>query len=323
MPMRNAMPYLNECIDSIINQSCTNWELVVVNDHSTDQSFEVLKNYAKTDKRITVLNATGKGIIDALQLAYSKTTGDYITRMDADDIMPEQKLELMLKKLIEFPESVVTGKIKYISDNLKQGYKNYETWMNDMMEDESHYEQMYKECVIPSPAWMMSRKLFDDIGGFSPNTYPEDYDLTFRMYKANIPVKVVKSLVHIWRDYQERTSRNDPNYAINTFETLKTKYFIDVDFDPNKTLVLWGAGKKGKNIAQLLIKSQIPFIFSCNNKNKIDKDIYGMIMKNSDSVFRPNTHYQSIIAVANPDEKIEIKKRLNEELSNVEPFWFC
>lgn len=323
MPMRNALPYLHECIESIINQTYTDWELIVVNDHSTDDSFNVLQDYANKDKRITGLNATGKGIIDALQLAYSKTSGEYITRMDADDIMPEQKLELMLKKIIEFPESVVTGKIKYISDNLRQGYKNYEAWMNDMMENESHYKQMYKECVIPSPAWMLNRKLFDDIGGFSPNIYPEDYDLTFRMYKANIPVKVVKSLVHIWRDYQERTSRNDPNYALNTFEVLKTKYFIDVDFDSNKTLVLWGAGKKGKNIAQLLIKNQIPFVFACNNKNKIDKDIYGMIMKNSDSVFKLNTHYQSIIAVANPDEKTEIKKRLNGELSNVEPFWFC
>jgi len=91
MPMRNALPYLDECVRSIINQTYKSWELIVVNDHSTDLSYDVLSEFSKQDKRITILNATGKGIINALQQAYSKTSGTYITRMDADDIMPEQK----------------------------------------------------------------------------------------------------------------------------------------------------------------------------------------------------------------------------------------
>lgn len=323
MPMRNALPYLHECIASIINQTYQKWELIVVNDHSTDQSFEVLESFSKKDNRITVLNNTGKGIIDALRLAYSKSSGTYITRMDADDIMPTKKLEVLRKKLIDFPNAVATGKIKYIGENLRNGYQKYELWMNNMMENETHYEQIYRECVIPSPAWMIKRDLFDKIGGFSPNTYPEDYDLTLRMYKANIPIKAVKELVHIWRDYKERTSRNDPNYAFNTFEVLKTQYFHNIDYDKSKTLVLWGGGKKGKNIAKLLIEYKIPFIFACNNPKKINQEIYGMNMENIDSIFNPSQAYQSIIAVANPDDQIEIKKTLNEKLGHVEAFWFC
>jgi glycosyltransferase involved in cell wall biosynthesis len=323
MPMRNAMPYLNECIESIINQTYTNWELVIVNDHSTDDSFEVLQNYINQDYRITVINATGKGIIDALRLAYSKTNGTYISRMDADDIMPPKKLELMRNKLIEFPNAVATGHIKYIGKNLRDGYKNYEIWMNTMMDDNSHYAQIYRECVIPSPAWMIKRELFDQIDGFNPNMYPEDYDLTLRMYEANIPVKAVKELVHIWRDYQERTSRNDPNYAFNTFEVLKTQYFLKINYDSTKTLVLWGGGKKGKNIAKLLIKHKIPFVFACNNHKKINQEIYGMNMENIETVFEKENQYQSIIAVANPDDQIEIKKTLKEKLGHVEAHWFC
>ena len=323
MPMRNALPYLHECIESIINQTYKKWELFVVNDHSTDESFEVLQSYANQDKRITVLNTTGKGIIDALRLAYSKTNGTYITRMDADDIMPPKKLELMRQKLIEFPNAVTTGKIKYIGENLRDGYQKYEVWMNDMMENETHYSQIYRECVIPSPAWMIRRELFDQIDGFNPNTYPEDYDLTLRMYEANIPVKPVKELVHIWRDYQTRTSRNDPNYAFNTFEVLKTQYFHKINYDSTKILVLWGGGKKGKNIAKLLIEYKIPFIFACNNPKKINQEIYGMNMEDIDSIFEPNREYQTIIAVANPDDQIEIKKTLKEKLGNVEAFWFC
>jgi len=322
MPMRNALPYLEECITSIINQTFTNWELIVVNDHSTDDSFKVLTEFAKQDIRINVLNNTGKGIIDALQLAYSKTSGNYITRMDADDIMPKRKLELMRQVLVENPKAVTTGKIKYIGDNLREGYQKYEVWMNELMENNSHYEQIYRECVIPSPAWMMSRNTFDKIGGFNPNIYPEDYDLTLRIYKAKIPIIPVKEVVHIWRDYNERTSRNDPNYAFNAFEELKTKYFLEIDFNSSKTLVLWGGGKKGKKIALLLQKHNVDFLWACNNPKKISQSIYGINMFDIETIFDSNTNYQTIIAVANPTDQVEIKKTL-KELPQVDPFWFC
>lgn len=322
MPMRNAIPYLNECIDSIIKQTFTDWELVVVNDHSTDHSFDIMTDYALKDNRIRVFNAEGKGIIDALQQAYSQTSGEFITRMDADDIMPREKLNLFLEKLYHLPSAVVTGKIKYIGDNLREGYTKYETWMNSLMETHDHYNQVYRECVIPSPAWMMERKLFDSIGGFSPHTYPEDYDLTLRIYENKIPIVAVQEVVHIWRDYQERTSRNDPNYAFNAFEELKTDYFLKVDFQKEKELVLWGGGKKGKNIAVLLQKHGIKFIWACNNPKKIGQDIYNQTMADIDSAFETGKTYQTIIAVAQPEEQVLIKETL-KALPNVEPFWFC
>ena len=322
MPVRNAMPYLIECLDSILNQSYTNWELIAINDHSTDNSFETLTAYSIKNHRVSVYNTNGKGIIDALKLAYSKTTGTYITRMDADDIMPHKKLALMRTKLIAFPNAVTTGKIKYIGENLRDGYKNYEQWMNSLMANKSHYEQIYRECVIPSPAWMLTRDLFEKIGAFNPNTYPEDYDLTLRMYQAKIPVEPVDELVHIWRDYQERTSRNDINYSFNSFEVLKTYYFLKIDYNSEKTLVLWGGGKKGKKIAILLQKANIKFEWACNNHKKIDQDIYGIIMQDVDQIFKPEKNYQTILAVADPEAQIEIKETL-KTLNDVQPFWFC
>jgi glycosyltransferase involved in cell wall biosynthesis len=322
MPMRNAMPYLQECITSIINQSFKNWELVVVNDHSTDESHDVMTTFAEEDRRIRVFNANGKGIIDALQQAYSYTSGQFITRMDADDLMPINKLKLLLKKLEAHPKAVATGKIKYIGDNLREGYLKYEQWMNALMTEHSHYEQIYRECVIPSPAWMVERQLFDDIGGFNVNTYPEDYDLTLRFYEHQIPIIAVQEVIHIWRDYQERTSRNDPNYAFNAFEELKTTYFLKIDFDASKKLVLWGGGKKGKNIALLLQKHQVDFIWACNNPKKIGQAIYGVEMKDIALAFKPDTPYQAIIAVAQPEEQVFIKAHLLT-MPHVDPFWFC
>jgi len=322
MPVKNAQPYLIECLDSILNQSYTNWELIAINDHSSDDSFTILQSYSESDPRIRTFQNDGQGIIPALQKAYSKTSGQFITRMDADDIMPKDKLKLFRAQLTLFPESVTTGKIKYIGENLREGYQKYEQWMNALVDRNSYFEEIYRECVIPSPAWMMSRKLFDEIGGFNHNTYPEDYDLTLRMYKAKIPIKPVDDLVHIWRDYQERTSRNDPHYAFNAFEVLKTKYFLEIDYDPNKILVIWGGGKKGKNIAILLQSHQIDFKWACNNPKKIGQDIYNIEMEDIETIFDHELQYQSIIAVANPDEQIEIKKQLSQ-MPNVSAYWFC
>lgn len=322
MPVRNGLPYLEECLNSIIAQTETDWELMVVNDHSTDLTYQTLLAFSKLDNRISISNAEGKGIIDALQQAYMKTSGEYITRMDADDIMPPNKLELMQKMIQENPHSVITGKIKYIGENLREGYKNYEIWMNTLMADNSHYEQIYRECVIPSPAWMIERHLFDEVDGFTPNTYPEDYDLTLRFYAHHIPIVAVKEVVHIWRDYQERTSRNDPNYAFNAFEELKTDYFLKVDYHQEKELVLWGGGKKGKNIAALLQKHQIKFRWACNNPKKIGQDIYGLTMEDISIIFSKENSYQTIVAVAQPEEQVLIKEIL-KDMPNVEPFWFC
>ena len=89
-------------------------------------------------------------------------------------------------------------------------------------------------------------------GAFDLDIYPEDYDLVFRFYKNNI--KVVSSLkkLHLWRDYSSRTSRTDANYADNHFLDLKIKYFLELHYNHNSELVVWGAGKKGKLLAKKL-----------------------------------------------------------------------
>ena len=81
-------------MDSITNQSYQNWEAIIVDDSSTDHSYKVVQSYAKFDTRIKLLSNQGQGIIDALKTAYDSSTGEYITRMDSDDIM-EKSLSLI------------------------------------------------------------------------------------------------------------------------------------------------------------------------------------------------------------------------------------
>ena len=102
MPVKNTAPFLIECLESIIRQTETDFELIAIDDHSSDESHSILKEFAIKDKRIKVFKNTGIGIIEALRLAYSKSSGTYITRMDSDDVMSLTKLQVLTSNLVAF-----------------------------------------------------------------------------------------------------------------------------------------------------------------------------------------------------------------------------
>lgn len=326
MPVRNACPYLEDCLKSIINQSFTNWELIAINDHSTDQSLSILQDYSLKDSRIHCKQNPGKGIIDGLTFGYSFASGDFITRMDADDLMPLNKL-LVLKTILENSGvgHLSTGKVKYISSSeLGSGFKKYEQWLNNLCDTDSHYQEVYKECVIPSPCWLMYREDFESVGGFKSKQYPEDYDLCFRMYANQIKVVPSLEILHLWRDHSERASRNDENYSDNRFLDLKVKYFLEVDYQAKESLVLWGAGKKGKRIAQLLQNEDIVFTWITDNEKKVGKHIYSKKMSHSKTLVSSDASNTAIIiAVANEDDQREIDKFIKINLCSSRILKFC
>jgi glycosyltransferase involved in cell wall biosynthesis len=326
MPVRNALPYLEDCIESILSQSYSNWELIAVNDHSSDQSTDMLQKHSSQDNRIHLLHNPGHGIIDALSYGYVHATGNLFTRMDADDLMPSIKLE-ELKSTLEHKGKmhVSTGKVKYICDGeLGLGFQKYELWLNHLCDTNSHYKEIYKECVIPSPCWMMYRSDFEAIGGFNSAQYPEDYDLCFRMYANQIQVAPSLKTLHIWRDHSERASRNDDNYTDNRFLDIKIKYFLAVDHKPNERLVLWGAGKKGKRIAQILQENNVEFDWVTDNEKKIGKSIYSKKLENSKYLLSfSETNCCILIAVANEDDQSDINDYINKHLNLYKKYTLC
>ena len=324
MPVKNANQYLEECIDSILKQSERNWELIAVNDHSTDDSFQMLKKYAEKDNRVRTLNSDGEGIIDALKTAYKASLGEFIHRMDADDIMPEIKLAELKKILIAAGAGhVATGKVKYIAkDGIGEGYLKYEQWLNHLCDEGNHWEKIYKECVIPSPCWLVHREDFDRCDGFNPDRYPEDYDLVFRFREQKLKVVSSGECLHIWRDYSQRTSRNHNHYKQNYFFELKLHYFLKLERDSKRPLVIWGAGQKGKIMAKILNEQEQDFTWVSNNPNKNGKEIYQQIMQSFEKILAINNP-QVIVTVAQRNSKDEIVDFLEaRKLKQYKDFWF-
>ena len=318
IPVRNGEQFLIECLDSVIHQTYSNWELIIVNDHSEDGTNELLEKYVGLDSRISVYNNDGKGIIPALQLAYSFSSGNFVTRMDADDIMVPKKLELMVQKLIETGKGfVAVGLVEYFSEKgIGEGYFYYQQWLNGLTLLSNNFNEIYKECVIPSPSWMLHKSDFDKIGGFNSELYPEDYELAFRMLKFGMKIATVPEVIHLWRDYSTRTSRTDPNYSDNFFLPLKMNCFFDIHRDNQRPIQVWGAGKKGKELAKYLVNQNQDFSWATNNQNKIGREIYGVKLS-SDSDIPFHSYPQILIAIRNKDAADKIKKAL--DLRNLMP----
>jgi len=326
VPFKNTERFLTDCLKSILEQTYTNWELIMVDDTSTDNSYNLVNSFAKKDYRIKLLKNSGQGIIDALQVAFKASSGVLITRMDSDDIMLPNKLEVLVKNLLNHGKKhVAIGLVNYFSkDGVKAGYKSYEIWLNNLTKSGNNYSEIYKECVIPSPCWMVFREDLIACDAFNPNIYPEDYDLTFRFYKHNFKCIPCNTVLHKWRDYSTRTSRTHVHYAQNHFTSLKVHHYLDIDYAISKTPVIWGAGTKGKLMAKLFLERNIDFKWICDNPNKIGKKIYGKQLLNFKAL-ETLSNTQSLITVANKEAQKEIRAYLNT--LNLKPFkdyiFFC
>ena len=325
MAVKDTEPYLPACLDSIMTQTYVNWELIAVNDHSTDRTPEILANYAKKDTRIRVFNSEGQRLIPALQEGYKHVKGTLINRMDSDDKMPDYKLDIMVAEWLKHGKgTVIAGGTQHFVDEgeVGGGFLRYEEWLNDVARRHAHYEEIYKECVIPSHSWLIHKQDLDAAGAFNSEIYPEDYDLTFRFYKTKLKVAGLDSVLHYWRDRSNRISRTWEEYKDNRYFNLKVTNFYAIDRDLNRPLVLWGAGRNGKDMAKLLLDQEDSFHWVCDNERKIGHNVYGIVLQHYDIVDTIKNP-QIMIVVASPDGQNEIRNQLKVwDKKPVKDFWF-
>jgi len=327
MAAKDTAPYLRECLDSVLAQTYSNWELIAVNDHSSDETPVILAEYAAKDDRIIYADGEGFKLIPTLQTAYALSSGALINRMDSDDKMPNYKIEVLVTEWLKYGKgNVIAGGTEHFVDagagEVGNGFLRYEKWLNNVAKHNLHYEEIYRECVIPSHCWIIHRDDFDAIDGFNPMIYPEDYDLCFRMYGQKLNIVGIDVILHHWRDRSNRISRTWDEYKDNRYYNLKVKNFNTIDNDTSRELVIWGAGKNGKDLVKLFQESQTKLNWVCDNDRKLGKDIYGIIMQSSGHILELHNP-QIIIAVSSPTDKLEIKAQL--KLWGKEPrkdYWF-
>lgn len=304
MPAKNAEPFISECIESIIQQTFKNWELIVVDDFSSDLTEKIILEFVKIDVRIRYVKNKKNGIIPALETAFELSQGQYVTRMDADDVMPIDKLELFLKEIQKHPNSIITGKVNYFSnDGVSEGYLRYENWLNSLAKTEDFYSAIYRECIIASPNWMVERSCFEKHFRFSDLKYPEDYDMVFKWYQNNLSIVAINKVTHLWREHNARTSRNHEAYQQESFFKLKTNYFVDIELKDKQKIQLIGAGVKGKLVAEIARNREVNFDwfdFKIDEQNSLQ-----ISSQNIKSIFELNSDLKTILTVWPKDKKTQ------------------
>lgn len=325
MAVKDTAPYLHDCINSVIDQTYQNWELIAVNDHSSDETPAILQEYADKDSRIKVFHSVGHRLIPTLQEGYKQAKGPLINRMDSDDIMPDYKIQVLVDEWSKYGKgTIIAGGTQHFVDEgeVGDGFLRYEKWLNEVARTSTHYQEIYQECVIPSHCWIIHKEDFDAAGAFDPLIYPEDYDLCFRFYRLKLKVIGINKILHYWRDRSNRISRTWEEYKDNRYFDMKLRFFYELDRDRSRPLVLWGAGRNGKDMAKLIQSYDDTFHWVCDNDRKIGKDIYDVRLQHFDEI-KDIEKPQIMIVVTSPDGKKEIKQLLESwGKKPVGDYWF-
>ena len=121
MPAYNAEKYIDEAIDSVISQTFANWELIIVNDGSTDDTQKIVEAYVSSDTRIKLINQENKRLGAARNEGIKNANGEWVAFLDADDLWINTKLEKQLAAAAEQPDAgvIFTGGFTFYDDDLK------------------------------------------------------------------------------------------------------------------------------------------------------------------------------------------------------------
>lgn len=309
LPVYNSDQYLKDSIESILNQTYKNFEFIIINDGSTDNSLKIIKEYAQSDNRIKVVSRENKGLVYSLNEGISLAKGEYIARMDSDDISMPQRLEKQLQYMIKNKDvDVLASKVKVFGDEDKstQAYI-LDKYCIDIYEKTIEYN-ILKENIICHPSVIMKHSYLNKIGGYREKYYcAEDYDLWLRSIKSNFRIRKIDEALVNYRIHKESKVRvENKNYG-----TLKDMINIKLDYIEERLCskdikyLIWGASNGG-NITKDIVEKRFQ-----NSKfiGFVDK------FKEGEFIYKPNELKDidfNYAFIATQPGKFEAESILNE-----------
>ncbi|NOZ00272.1 MAG: glycosyltransferase [Deltaproteobacteria bacterium] len=247
LPVRDGEAHLGECIESILAQTLDSWELVVVDDGSTDRTPAILAGYSARDRRIRVLTRPPQGVAVASNEGFEAALAPLVARMDADDVALPRRLESQVEWMRDHPELAAAGcRVEcFPLEGKTDGMHLYESWLNGLVDPRRIALEMFVESPLPNPGITFRKDVFLKFGGYRDGAFPEDYDLLLRMHRAGYKLGKVSDVLLRWRDGADRLTRKDPRYSRNAFRRLKAHHMAR-SFAAGGEVQIWGAGREGR-----------------------------------------------------------------------------
>ena len=180
LPVRNGLPYLPAAVNSILDQTYENFELITIDDGSTDDTRDWLAARAVQDDRLRLVDNPGSGLVDALNHGLIESKGVYVARMDADDIAMPRRFERQVNFLEANPSVAVLG-TQVLPINAQGDPVGKATAFPTAPASIAN-ALLKKGCVFRHPTIMARREALESMGGYrAALTYAEDFDLWLRM----------------------------------------------------------------------------------------------------------------------------------------------
>jgi glycosyltransferase involved in cell wall biosynthesis len=192
MSVYNGEKYLRNAVNSILDQTITDFEFIIINDGSTDKSREILESYH--DDRIVLLHQQNAGLTKSLSTGLSLARGEYVARIDADDLAKPSRLENQLQFLSKHPKVMLVGSNCYNIDENGSVLS-----LTDLPVDEVHikWNLLFYNCLRHSTV-MFRRKEVTNLGGYNTTIpYAQDYDLWLRIAGKYSVANLKEPLVYL------------------------------------------------------------------------------------------------------------------------------
>jgi len=271
MSVYNCENYLTDAMNSILNQTFKDFELIVVNDGSTDNSVEMIERYK--DKRIKLFSFNkNQGISKALNFGISKCNGKYIAKADADDIYMLDRFEKQKAVLDNSLDiSVVGSQIEYFPHNkevelgnrYRSKKKYFEAQLNDTLNTEEIQERMYMFWCVTHSLMMIRGDIIRKFGYDESYEIAEDYKLLYDLNKKEYKMINIAEKLGMIRVSKDSTSVQRKDKLYNALFRIKQEEVSKLFTSP---VYIWGAGgyglgikkeieKKGYNIAGFIDSS--------------------------------------------------------------------
>ncbi len=262
LPVYNARGTLKSAVESLEAEALNrahpgSIEVIAVEDGSTDGSAELLAEMSSTSPWLRVLRIPHSGIVAALNTGIEAAKGEFIVRMDADDLSLPGRLPAQRDFLAENPDiGLVGGRVEFGGDHwAARGYALHVDWLNSLRTSEEIQIERFVESPFAHPSVMFRRKLVGEHGGYRDGAFPEDYELWLRWMDAGVRMARIDFPVLRWNDPPKRLSRTDSRYDVLAFYDVKAQYlsrWLATHNPLHPDVIIWGAGRITRQRARKL-----------------------------------------------------------------------
>ena len=248
LPYRDSATTLREAAASVLADMGADDELILVDDGSKDEGPQIAAELRSRDRRVVLAASGGLGVAGALTCGLSSCRGEWIARMDADDLSLPGRLEEERELLESDPTlGAVATRVEVFGDDVAEGIRRYVEWQNGLVTATDHAHAIFVEAPVCHPSTMLRRAALDEIGGFQQGPFAEDYDLWLRLVDAGWGIAKVPHVLFRWRIHGRNVTWTDPRLSFDALRRLRARHLarrIDRPFG------IWGAGAYGRRLAR-------------------------------------------------------------------------